>query len=783
VAVTNFPFIRKNQGSYDYTRTANEALKYDSYVTGNYTPRFTDDEIEHFRLGNDPLNYPSTDWHDYLLRDFGYQTQTNFNVSGGTDRLKYFISLGYFTQEGMFNSSIYDPGYDYQAQYKRYNLRSNFDVDVTRNFKISFDISTQIGDTRNPQWSMGGLFESLSSSVPYAAPKVIENHIVTNSWSSIPPITPFDKGWKRTYENNLNGSVRLNYNLNDLLKGLSVRGAVSYKNFNSDTKNYNIMGMNYTLVEIDGENVFLENGEPSQMQKGWSIDKNTRIYVEAGTDYVRTFGDHAVTGLILYNQTKYNSPWLAFNVPNGYQGIVGRTTYNFKRRYLAEFNIGYNGTENFAEGKRFGFFPAYSLGWVASEEPFFPQNDKVTFIKFRGSYGTVGNDKIGGDRFLYRPTTYIRPSDQYIVANNEPSAYFWGDQVDQTGHLGYIEGKIGNPDLTWEKAVKLDVGVDLKFWKDKISIAFDYFKETRNNILWNRQTIPTIIGANMPAGNIGEMENSGWDGEISYYDKIDKFRYYIKANYTYAHNTVVYKDEVARTYAYRYETGHRVGQFFGLVANGLYNTWEEVNDPNRPVYQWANNKIQPGDIRYVDINGDGIIDDNDQIPIGYSNFPEVIFGMSFGGEWKNFDFSILFQGATKVSNMPSRRTIRGYYNGSGANTDLLKSWTQERYEQGLPIVYPRFGSDYSDHNYLWSTYWIEDASYVRLKNAEIGYTFRGGLLKRAGIGSVRLYANGSNLLTWANMFPGEDPEFPTGVNGSEPYPLTRVFNIGLNVNF
>jgi TonB-linked SusC/RagA family outer membrane protein len=784
VAATNFPFLRKNQNSYDYTRTYNEALKYDSYVTGSYAPRFTEEDIEQFRLGTDPVNYPSTDWYEYLLRKFGYQTRTNFNVSGGTDKLKYFLSLGYFTQEGMFNTSIYDPGYNYQAEYKRYNLRSNIDVDVTKNFKVSFDISTQIGDIRDPQWSMGGLFEGLSSSLPFASPKVMDNHIVTNKWGGTTPMTPFDKGWKQTYENNLNGSVRLNYKMDYLLKGLALRGAVSYRNFNSDIKDYRVDGMNYIVVDVEGESKYLTNSEPKEMQTGWDIGKNTRIYLEAGLDYARTFGNHTVTGLVLYNQTKFNAPWLEFNVPNGYQGIVGRITYNFKHRYLAEYNIGYNGTENFDVGKRFGFFPAYSLGWVLSEESFFPKNDVATFIKFRGSYGSVGNDKIGGDRFLYRPTTFIRPNVQYgLNAGSNPSSYFWGEGQNLVGHLGYLEGKIGNPDLTWERADKLDAGVDLKLWKDKINITFDYFKETRNNILWNRQTVPAIIGANMPAYNLGKMQNTGWEGEISYYDKIRDFQYFIKGNYTYAHNQVIYKDEVVRTYSYRYETGQRFGQFFGLVADGLYNTWEEVNDPNRPVYQWSNNLIQPGDIRYVDINGDGIINDNDQAPIGYSNFPEVIFGFSVGGEWKGFDFSVLFQGADKVSNMPSRRTIQGYYTNTGANADLLKSWTRERYEAGLPIVYPRYAADYGNHNYQWSTYWLEDASYVRLKNAEIGYTFRGEILNKAGINSVRLYANGSNLITWANMFPGEDPEFPTGENNSEPYPLTRVFNLGLNVNF
>jgi len=281
------------------------------------------------------------------------------------------------------------------------------------------------------------------------------------------------------------------------------------------------------------------------------------------------------------------------------------------------------------------------------------------------------------------------------------------------------------------------------------------------------------------------MKNSGYEGEISYYDGIGKnFRYYVKANYTYAHNEIVFRDEVPQQYAYRYRTGQRFGQFFGYVADGIYNTWEEVNDPNRPIYMWSTNKIQPGDIKYKDINGDGHINDDDQVPIGYSNFPEVMFGFTLGGSYKDFDFSLLFQGATNVSNLPSRRTMRGFYTHTGANKDLLKSWSQERYDQGLDIRYPRYSVTEDDHNYQTSTFWLEDASYLRLKNMEIGYTMKFDFLKKMGISSTRIYINGNNLLTWSRLrFPGQDPEYPTGEANNEPYPVTRVYNIGLNVNF
>ena len=777
VAATSFTYLRGSMNSYDYATSFNKAKAYDSYVTGSYSPPFTAEAIQKYKTHSDPVFYPDVNWYKYMLKDYSTQTQSNIHISGGTDKVKYFVSLGYFTQEGMLNTSIYNPGYNYQIEYKRYNLRSNFDINITKDLVLSSDISDQIGDLRDPNWSINGLMETLSSASPIASPGVIDNKIITiqtplgTGWA---PPNPYSHGWKHSYENNLNGSERLNYKMDYLLKGLSLRGAISYKNSNTDAKTYNLNGMTYDAEKTSNGYKFYPTGDPSAMQFSWSIAKKTTIYMEGGISYAQTFGNHTVSGLVLYDQSKTNDPTLEYLVPSGYQGLVGRVTYDFKNRYLAEFDIGYNGTENFAPGKRFGTFPAYSLGWVVTDEPLFPKNEYVTFIKLRGSYGTVGNDKIGGDRFLYRSTSYSYTTDAY---------YFGTEGGSRQGYSGSLEGKMGNSLLTWEKSNKTDIGTDMKFFDNKLSLTVDYFLEKRDNILWNRGTIPDIVGADLPAYNLGKMTNRGFDGEIAFNDKIGKFNYFIKGNYTFAHNVIDYEDEVARNYSYLKVTGQRYGQFYGYIADGLFNSWKEVNDPNRPVYQWNNNKIQPGDIRYKDINGDGKIDDNDKVPIGYSNFPEVMFGVSFGGSWKGFDFTVLFQGADKVSNSPSRRTKQGFYNNTGASDALLESWTQERYDSGLPISYPRFAADNGYNNYVLSTYWLENARYVRLKNAEIGYTLHGKKLKKLGLSSVRIYTNGNNLITWCHLFAGEDPEYPTGEVNSEPYPVTRVYNFGLSIDF
>jgi TonB-linked SusC/RagA family outer membrane protein len=785
VGRTNFPFLKENMNSLEYAIAFTQAEDFDSYITTNTQHRYSPEVIEAFRTKSDPIFYPDTDWYELMLKEASWQAQTNLNIRGGTDKVKYFTSLGYFTQDGMMDANIIDNGYDANYRYNRYNIRSNFDIDFTKNLSVSIDLSTQLGKTKGPNWS-AGIMNILSTARSDAAPGIVDGKAVLTplitTAGSFTPIAVYNKGWISTYENNLNASLRVNYKMDYLLKGLSLRGTLSYKNFNTEQRTFDVERVMYNIIlDTNGEKIFTPQSDPKPVGGGVKTPIRTRrIYAEAGINYVKSFGIHNVTGLVLYNQSKYYDPDLMFLVPNGYQGIVGRVTYDYANKYLAEFNIGYNGTENFAEGKRFGTFPAYSLGWVLTNESFFPENNYLTFAKFRGSFGVVGNDKIGGSRFMYLPSTYT-------YSSADKPGYYLGEISSRQPFQTSSESKLGNPELTWEKAEKTNIGVDLKFWKDKIGFTADYFIENRNNILANRGTIPSIVGMDMPAANFGIMENKGYEGEISYYDAIGKFRYYIEANYTFAHNKVVYKDEVLRRYTYRNETGQRYGQFFGLVADGIYNTWEEVNDPNRPKYLWSNDKIQPGDIRYIDINGDGIIDEDDQIPIGYSNFPEKMFGITLGASFKGFDFSVLFQGATNVSNYPSKRTSRGFYADGGDNTsavkDLLRSWSPERYEQGLEIVYPRYAIENGAHNYQSSTFWLEDASYLRLKNAEIGYSLQRKALKVLGIASLRMYVNGNNLLTWTRMkFPGQDPERPSGLDEST-YPVTRVFNFGLNINF
>lgn len=781
VAITNFTTLRKGMNAADYARSYNEALQYDAYVSGaKYTPRFSDEDIALYKSGSDPIFHPNTDWYDVTLKKQAIQTQHNITMNGGTEKVRYFVSAGFFSQPGQYNHTDLVQDFDANKKYKRYNFRSSFDFDVTKRLKLSLDVSSQTENLTGANQTTTRAFDYIAKANPVTSPGFIGDKFVNIPGLGVatnPLENLFNQGYNRQFRNYLQGSVRLEYDLSFLTQGLTAIGVANYQNNNTETivNLRNLVTYNAVRLPDNTYNLIPQNADqPFTFTQ--TIGKNRRTYAQFGFDYKRSFGDHTVTGLVNYNQTKYFDPTLAFLVPNGYQGVVGRATYGYKGRYLAEFTFGYNGTENFAPGNRFGFFPAYSLGWVASDEPFFPKNEVLTYLKIRGSYGEVGNDKIGSDRFLYRPSAYTSATNGY---------YFGEVGSTKTGYTRAIEGKLGNPDVTWERAIKQNLGAELSFWKGKISVTADVFSEERNNILANLGTVPVTVGATLPAYNLGRMKNRGFDGDISYSDRVGNVNFFVKANYTYAHNTVEFQDEIARPFSYQYRTGQRFGQNYGLIAEGLYNTWAEVNDANRPVSSWNNNRLQPGDIKFKDVNGDGIINNDDQVPIGYANFPEKIFGISLGGNYKGFDISVLFQGAGNVSLAYSRRQIYGFFESSGAVDYLLNSWSADRYEKGLPIDFPHLsiGADVQQHNYQSSTFFVRDASYVRLKNVEIGYNLPKTTLSKVGLSASRIFVNSNNLYTWSKVFRGVDPEQPPGTGNDEPYPLTRVINVGLNLRF
>ncbi len=783
----SFTDVREMMNSVDYATHFNDALKGDAYVTGTvYVPRYTPQDLELYANGQDPIFHPNVNWFDVMFKKVSTQSQHNINISGGQNKVRYFISGGFFNQEGLFKDTkdVVD-AFSPQSVFRRYNVRSNFNFDVTERLKLTLDLSSQTEiRSGNNGTNTERVVGDIARASPLSTPGVVDGKVVNiftgsqnNPYASL--LYPnLAGGLKRSYRNYLNGNLRADYDLSSLTKGLSIHGNVAIQTYNDQQVTNTKTLITYLAVKLPDGTV---NLVPSTTEAQFGFAQvgtfTRRITAEAGIDYKRSFGRHNVTGLVLYNQQKTYDPALAFLVPKGYQSFVGRATYDYDGRYLAEVNVGYNGTENFAPGKRFGFFPAYSLGWVVSQEPFFSRSGFVNFLKIRGSYGEVGNDNIGGTRFLYRTTSYGSAANLY---------YFGNVGTTYSGFTGIREGATGNPDVTWERAVKQNIGLELWFWKDKFRFTGDVFKEKRSDILATPQTISSIAGLSQPASNLGQMENKGFEADITYTDRVGNVGIRLSANFSFARNKVLFRDEVPNKYAYQNRTGQRLGQNFGLLADGLYNTFEEVNDPARPVYSYSNNKIQPGDIRYKDFNGDGVIDDFDAVPIGFSNIPEKTFGATIGLNYHSFDFSVLFQGVGNVSHYYTRfqkGTGYGQAPPEGSPSYFNESWTQERYEAGLPIRFPRFSVN-SNPNNVGSSYWLADASYVRIKNVEVGYRFQQGILRYVGLASCRVYVNANNLFTWKKVYPGIDPEnTSTGDTNTEPYPLVRTINAGLNLNF
>ncbi len=769
--------------SYEFALLKNEGMRNDGLV-----PFYSQSDLDKFRYGTDPIFYPTEDLFKRFFKKHSYRSQYNVNIGGGTKAVKYFISLGYLTQEGQYDTRSIESlniGFDPNPMYKRYNVRSNFDFNFSKNLTGSIKIGGQFSNSNYPNRATENLFSAILNSPPMLGYGIHEGKLITGYLNdpfsflagrglSVQSVL-LSTGYSNRLDNTININIGLKYDLSDLLKGLSVRGMYAYDHFFSRAEVRNRAIDTYYAVKDASDKVVLV---PREFEGGFStFSENHGVYrieyLETALEYQNNFDNHRVTGLILYNQRKRTIPGLEYAVPESLQGLVGRTTYSFADRYLAEFNLGYNGSENFPIDNRFGIFPAFSLGWVLSEEPFFPKNDIINWIKFRGSYGVVGNDKIGGSRFLYLPTSYTYG----------PVIYQFGTEgIDRENYRSAIEGKIGNPFVSWEKAYKRNVGIDLRLFKSRMILAADYFFENRNNILINRATVPEIVGAtNLPAVNLGRVQNQGYEFELHWKDKVGEFGYNISGNFSFAKNKILFQDEPLKAYPWMMATDFSVGQLKGYRTDGLYNYQDEVL--NRPYYTFYSNMVQRGDIKYIDIDGDGKIDQNDAVPIGYNEYPQITFGTNLDMTWKGFDLSLLLQGASQTS--IQQRVMTAWAFNLGANMTLsthLNRWSEERFNNNDLITMPRLSSDgRNSPNSETSDFWLDDAKYIRLKNLEIGYTFQRGTFTRIGVKSMRIYLNGNNLLTFTEL-KNADPENPTR-NVGAVYPQMKVFNIGATVRF
>lgn len=756
----------KPLNSYDFARLFNEGMLNDNPLAA---PRYTAEDLQKYQDGSDPIFYPNTNWYDMVMAKNELQQKHNVNINGGTKFARYFVSLGYFTQGGLqkeFNESY---GYSNKDDYKRFNYRSNIDMDVTPTTKIALTLGGKKGDKRRVPGSV--FYRDIINTPALTTPGIINGKLIFLENQALRnPVANLMTGLDTYSENHLEINLQGTQKLDALIKGLSLKGTFAYDNDYRQKISRSKAEPTYTAIRaiVDGESrvVYRQAGEATELGAPTETydQLNERIYMEAALTYQQKFGKHEVSGLALANSSKRWFPGGGFpGVPISYMEFVGRATYNYDYKYLAEVNMGYNGSENFPSKSRFGFFPAASVGWVASEEALFKKiiSAKVlSYLKFRASYGEVGNDALNSERFLYFPSEYVS-GDSYVFGET-PISY-----------TGYKEGKIGNANVTWEKAVKQNYGVETKFLSNKLSINLDYFYDKRDNILTNLQTVPSHTGIqNYGAYNIGATQNRGFELELGWDHQVGKVNYWIKSNYSFARNKIIEMDEAMdRDNPQLWRTGKRIGEVFGYTFAGFFNDQDEVN-------AWPSQfgfTLGPGDVKFKDINGDGVIDTRDLSPMLNPTFPEISYAFSGGFSVANFDMSFLFQGSANVSSSLGQEFMKPFSALGSGFEHALDRWYPGNEANAK---YPKLTVNYTnDNNYMSSRIYTQDAAYLRLRNVEAGYKFD---FKSLGISSIRVFVSGQNLLTWDKLGI-IDPEASASTNMT--YPQLKIYNVGLNVKF
>ncbi len=778
--------------SYETALLRNESFINDGY-TADQLP-FQPEALEAFRTHSDPYHYPDVDWYDEVLRKVTPQGQYNVNIKGGTKTARYFLSAGYFFQDGLFNT-VDHKDYSTNFKYNRFNFRTNLDIDISKDLILSVNVSARIEDTNEPGSTgyTGGekqtAFAGLTRTPPYESSLFQANGkpgvgpMGTNPWLTINGF-----GYTQNKRDVVETSVKLDYNLDKITKGLSSKALFSYDSYYSEQKRFTKNTESYRLDSgPDEEDSYTVFGEDTEIKyDGGGLGNYGKFYAEGSVNYARSFGNNNIGGLLLGN---IESKRYGGGIPFRSMGLVSRITYDYNNRYLAEFNMGYNGSENFDRGKRFGFFPSLSLGWVLSHESFFQEKlPLINFMKLRVSYGLVGNDKIGGDRFLYAEEySYRSPWEALSVP-------LFGISASNADVVTLA--RIANPDLTWETANKFNFGLETNLWENKLSTTIDVFYEYRENILMDRNSIPLFLGVDPPAGNLGKTENKGCEIDIKYKNSIgSQFNYWTNLNYSFAKNKIIDKDEPANKLEWQKEEGQMIGQFYGYKVLGFFDITDfdenGVIDPKYP-RQLVGEAPKPGDFRYADISGDGIVDDRDKLPIGYSDIPQTILGFSYGFSWKGFDFSMLWQAALKVSLNISNESLYEFSEGGRVQDFHKERWayytdpfTGELVDTRSTATYPRLHSQSSSPNWTTNDFLLYNSDYLKLRNIEIGYELPIRKLAVLGISRTRLYINANNLLTISDV-KQLDPEGPGYGSNQERgwnYPQLAIYNMGINVTF
>lgn len=795
-------------GSADYATLYNEARLNDAKMTGadiSSLNLFSQQAIDNFRRAkgdnSDGLGY-DWDYYDFAFKP-GLQEDVSLSIRGGTDKVRYYVLANYFSQGGNYKYSNAGE-YDSQTKFTRYNFRSNIDININRYLSTRLDLGARITDRNAPGTTAGRLMTICATQPPYLPILVEENaHPQNEEYIQQNPrgmlygdnIYRYNllgelsrTGYLNEKNTYLNGSFAMNLDMEFLTKGLKAEVMFSYDasegrwiNRKLDTykDGYREYPKYATFMPIEGSDAYMAGGHYTGAYKTgnkYDIDQTIgngfshnasdgRTYIQARLDYNRLFSNrHEVTAMLLANRgNRTVNNELAYHS----QGITGRFAYYYNQKYLMEFNFGYNGSENFAPGKRYGFFPAGSIGWVVSEEEFMKKASWIDFLKVRASYGLVGSDNVSS-RF------------PYLAFYGSGSGYDFGNNFG-TNVGGTSEGNLANANLTWEKARKLNVGIDFTTLNQRLALTIDAFYEYRFDIITDMNSdgimgYPDIVGKDAALQNLGEVSNRGVDIELSWNDKIGKdFRYYIRPNLTFSRNRLEYKAEVARKNSWRKETGKRLYENFVYVFDHFVADQEEADRLNKIGYQpWG--QLIPGDVVYKDLDRNGVIDDEDRTAMGNPRSPELMFGIPFGFQYKNFDFSVLLQGATKSSILLNGAAVFDFPQFEQDKIGRVKKMHLDRWtpETAATAKYPALHYGTHDNNKNGnSSLFLYDASYLRLKNVEIGYNVSPKLLRKFHVQQARIYVQGLNLLTFDKLGDVDiDPETKSG-DGASWYPIQR----------
>lgn len=770
-----------------YMRMFNEAVT----NQGTGAVLYSEDKINGTINHLNPYIYPDVDWYKEIFKNATFNQRANFNVRGGTSKITYFMNMNMSHETGMLKNRSSDFfSYKNNIDYMKYAFQNNVDFHLSKSSSLSLHLNVQLNDMHGPTIStsgggIGDMFGAImgtnSVDFPVMYPKGTNSWyhwggILGGNYNPTNPVAAASMGYKDTFESTVVANINLDQKLNFITKGLSFKALVSFKNWSFNQK-LRAQGFNqYQLTDYkkneDGTYDFVDSpiGDPANhtMGSGFGTNGDRRLYIQGYFNYERSFGQNNVSGMLLYNQDEYNTNVnsdLVGSLPRRKMGVAARLSYDYAHRYMIEANAGYNGSENFAVGHRWGFFPSISAGWNISEEEFWkPIKPVVSNFKIRGSYGLVGNDQIGGTRFIYLAIVNLHSSPSYTTG-------YEGNTITLSGPT---YNRFQNNELTWEVGHKLNLGVDLQFF-NSLNLTIDGFREIRDNIFQRKNSIPNYLGTANTAiyGNLAKVKNSGIDMSLDYGKRINRnFSIQVKGTFTYAHNKVLAYDEAAGIRPAVSQVGKSLNTYFGYVADGLYIDVADIK--NSPQSTLGNIAIAPGDVKFVDqpdVDGkyDGKIKQDDRVRLGYPTIPEIIYGFGPSMRWKSWDFSFFFQGQAHVSLMMS-----GFEPfGTQGKRNILK-WIADDYwskeNQNPNARYPRLTQYNNSNNMQTSSYWLRDASFLKLKNAEIGYTLKW----------ARIYVNGSNLLTFS-LFKLWDPEMGGGAGMS--YPTQRAFNVGIQLTF